>query len=108
MTTTTTKVENMNSIFVVIGKSIFKGSTTKVTLNDSCAIKAFRTKRQAFEFIEQYYYADIERIKTYIGPDISNVYIGNDVVRIEGSYALYGGLTVQFLYEYRIEKIPFE
>ena len=98
----------MNSIFVVTGKSISKGSTTKVTINDSCVIKAFRTKRQAFEFIEQYYYADIERIKVYICPNISNAYIGNDVVRIEGSYALYGGFTVHFLYEYRIEKIPFE
>ena len=98
----------MNSIFVVTEKNISIGSITNVTISDSCAIKAFRTKRQAFEFIEQYYYADIERIKEYICPNISNVYIGNDIVRMEGSYALYGGFTVQFLYEYRIEEIPFE
>lgn len=105
---TTTNVENMNSIFVVTEKNISKGSITTTIINDYCAIKAFRTKRQAFEFIEQHYYEDIERIKEYICPNISNVYIVNDMVRVEGSYSLYGKFNIQFLYEYRIEEIPFE
>lgn len=98
----------MNSIFIVTENLTTKGCITKATNNETFILKAFRTKRQAFEFIEQLYYGNINLLDKRDGSNISNVYIGTNVVRIRGSYRFNNGFTDQFLYVYKIEKIPFE
>jgi len=98
----------MNSIFVVTENLITENGITKTSIKQPYITKAFKTKRQAFDLIEQFYYADIETIKQYDCSSISNVYIGNNAVRIRGSYRFDNGSYINFLYEYRIEEIPFE
>lgn len=96
-------VKNMNSIFIVT-----EGCIIDATNNSSYVLKAFKTKNQAFDFIEQLYYNNINLFNEFNGFNISNVYIGNNVVRIRGFKKLYNGSTNQFLYKYKIEEIPFE
>ena len=103
------RVIDMNNIFVVTENFATEHWITKTTIMQHYILKAFGTKRKAFEFIEQLYYDIVNPIYERNGYSISNVYIGNNVVRTRGFYKLFGGKsTKQFLYEYRIEEIPFE
>jgi len=100
--------KNTICVFVVIENFVAESEITEITINRPYIIEAFKSKRQAFDLIEQFYYEDIEKIKSCNYSNISDVYIGNDTVRIKESYRLDNGSHIQFLHEYKIEKIPFE
>ena len=97
----------MNNIFVVNTESTTKNYVARSTLKEHDTLKAFRTKEQAWNYVEKLYYADIKRIEGYDQSDISYAYIENDVVCVSGSYIFVHGFTQHFLYKYKIETIPF-
>ena len=103
------KIENINSIFLVTEKLVTEGGIIKTTDNEHYILKAFGTKRKAIEFIERLYYGIVNLINKHDDGGILDIYIGDNVVRIRGFYKLFHDeSTRQFLYEYKIEKLPFE
>jgi len=103
------KIENMNNIFVVTANLVDECRITNTTDSEYYILRAFGTKREAFEFIERLYYSIINLINENDVGGILKVYIGDNDVHIRGFYKLFYNESIrQFLYKYRIEKIPFE